>query len=358
MSKKANGEGSIYFDNSRNKYKAMLTDVNGKRISKRFTTKAEAIEWIATTQADIFRKNYIPENNILLGEWIVEYINVYKKSNIRISTFRRYLNTAAQIKEIANIPLQDLTPTIIQRFYNTLPPISSSSKLKIHKLLKAAIKKAVQLGIMKDIMTAVEPMCKVESAEIKIYTKDELHKILLFLKTSVYYKRYYLFVKLAITTGARLGELLALQPQNVYKNYIKIINSAYSNYGKMTLNAPKTNSGHRTITISPQLAEELLKIGLGYKFIFHTSSGNMWDTHNVERAWRNILDQAHVDRKHFHALRHTHATQLLAAGVPILEVSKRLGHSKTSHTLDLYGHSIPGYDKKIPEIVQKIFELE
>lgn len=358
MLKKANGEGTIYFDKSRNKYKAMLMDVNGKRISKRFSTKAEAVEWMAVTQADIFKKNYIPENNMLLGEWIIEYINVYKKSNIRISTLRRYLNTAANIEEIAHITLQDLTAATIQRFYNNLPPISSSSKLKIHKLLKAAIKKAVQLGLMKDVMLAVEPMCQAETKEIKIFTKDELHKILSFLKTSVYYNRYYIFVKLAITTGARLGELLALQPQNVHENYIKIASSAYSDYGKMILNAPKTNAGYRNITISSQLAEELLKVGLGHSFIFHTSKESMWDTHNVERAWRNILKQAGVEHKHFHALRHTHATQLLAAGVPLLEVSKRLGHSKTSHTLDLYGHAIPGYDTKIPQIVQNIFEIE
>ena len=48
---------------------------------------------------------------------------------------------------------------------------------------------------------------------------------------------------------------------------------------------------------------------------------------------------------------------LLSAGVPILEVAKRLGHSRPSHTLNLYGHAIPGYDSQMPSLVEKVFSL-
>lgn len=51
------------------------------------------------------------------------------------------------------------------------------------------------------------------------------------------------------------------------------------------------------------------------------------------------------------------ATQLLAKGVSIAEVAKRLGHSKISHTLNLYSHAIPDYDKEIPNIIEKIYAI-
>jgi len=64
-----------------------------------------------------------------------------------------------------------------------------------------------------------------------------------------------------------------------------------------------------------------------------------------------------VEHKKFHALRHTHATKLLAAGKPIMDVSRRLGHSKPSHTLDLYGHAMPGKDDEIANSIAYIYNL-
>lgn len=62
--------------------------------------------------------------------------------------------------------------------------------------------------------------------------------------------------------------------------------------------------------------------------------------------------------KKFHALRHTHATDLLAGGENIMEVTRRLGHSKASTTLDLYGHAIPGNDVKVAQKVAKLYKFE
>jgi integrase len=62
--------------------------------------------------------------------------------------------------------------------------------------------------------------------------------------------------------------------------------------------------------------------------------------------------------KKFHALRHTHATELLASGENIMDVARRLGHSKASTTLDLYGHAIPGNDKKIAAKIGKLYKLK
>lgn len=90
-------------------------------------------------------------------------------------------------------------------------------------------------------------------------------------------------------------------------------------------------------------------------YVFHTANGTSISPSNFETNWRNILKLAGLPPRHFHALRHTHATELLAKGLPLLEISKRLGHSKPTHTLNLYGHSIKGYDEKIVEQVISIY---
>lgn len=75
----------------------------------------------------------------------------------------------------------------------------------------------------------------------------------------------------------------------------------------------------------------------------------------IERSWKDILRIANVTYKNIHVLRHTHATELLASGVPIIEVSRRLGHNKIGHTLALYGHAIPNYDNKIIGKVRELY---
>lgn len=83
--------------------------------------------------------------------------------------------------------------------------------------------------------------------------------------------------------------------------------------------------------------------------VFATKNNTPISLRNYERFWMNFLSERHanIPYKNFHVLRHTHATELLAAGIAIIEVSRRLGHTKVSHTLDLYGHAIPNYDQQI-----------
>lgn len=356
--RRTNGEGSVSFEKSRNCYRVAVYDSTGKRVFKRFKTKELAEEWLLTTRADILRGDYVPENTLTVGAWVLEYLDTYKKPKVRPSTLARYYTTLRQLEPIANIQLKDLTALAVQRFYNSLPPEKSSSdKAKVHKLLKAALKKAFALGTMKDIMAAVEAVNE-KRTEIEIFELEEIHKLLDWVATSKYYQRYYLFIKLAIASGARLGELIALRTSRVYSDYIRIDLNAHATNGKIYINEPKTVNGIRNVTIPRELAAALREFAEGGEYVFHNRFGGVWNTHNVERAWRNILDYAELPHKHFHALRHTHATQLLANHVPLIEVSRRLGHSKASITLDLYGHAIPGYDKQIPEKVQSIFNFD
>nr|DAH95481.1 MAG TPA: Integrase [Caudoviricetes sp.] len=71
--------------------------------------------------------------------------------------------------------------------------------------------------------------------------------------------------------------------------------------------------------------------------------------------WKKVQAMAGVPYRSFHCLHHTHATLLLANGIPIIEVSRRLGHANVTQTLDTYGHSIPNYDQGIADEIEKIY---
>ncbi len=362
--KKSNGEGSISYENDRQTYRARLVAPNGKRISKRFNTKKEAMEWLAVTQADIYKNTYVAPNTLRLGEWISEYLITYKAPKVRPKTLERYIQTAKYLAPIAGVELQKLTAHTVQQCYNELPPMSPSSKNKVHKLLKAAITKACAIDLMaKNIMQAVEapPVPKVE---IQVFTTEEISKILQTAKNSRYYSKYYPFFLLAATTGARLGELLGLKTKNVKTDYIYIDNSLQAVRGMLVDMPPKTAAGIRKITISSDVAK-VLKLACApsgtmlsfSRYVFHTRNDTPISPRNMERIWKALLKEACVEYRNFHVLRHTMATQLLSNGVSIAEVAKRLGHSKISHTLNLYSHAVPNYDEGIPDIINKAYAL-
>ncbi len=362
--KKSNGEGSISYENDRQTYRARLVAPNGKRISKRFNTKKEAMEWLAVTQADIYKNTYVAPNTLRLGEWISEYLITYKAPKVRPKTLERYIQTAKYLAPIAGVELQKLTAHTVQQCYNELPPMSPSSKNKVHKLLKAAITKACAIDLMaRNIMQAVEapPVPKVE---IQVFAKEEISKILQTAKNSRYYSKYYPFFLLAATTGARLGELLGLKTTNVKTGYIYIDNSLQAVRGALMDMPPKTAAGVRKITIAPEVIKVIRSTCSSSgstlpfsRYVFHTRNDTPISPRNMERIWKALLKEAGVEYRNFHVLRHTMATQLLSNGVSIAEVAKRLGHSKISHTLNLYSHAVPNYDEGIPDILNKAYAL-
>lgn len=373
MAKKENGEGSIYLEKARNKYCASIFDPDGNRLRKRFDNKEDAKQWLIDIKAQFARHEYIAPNNITLGEWIMEWLTTFKQ-NLRDKSKLQYLQTSVKLAPIANIPLQKMTPLIAQKFLNDLPAdMASSSKKKVYQLLFTTAKKARNLEmISKNFMEPVEAP-SVKQKDIEIFTQAELEKIFNYLKSDNIPEnlaKQYPFIILAATTGARLGELLALKWENVHLNESKIKITATLNYipsKGFIENPPKTNAGKRYITLPPKVTSVLKSLKYGNNnilymikptdYVFHTKNGTPYHPRNISHYWQKILNGADVPYKNFHVLRHTHATQLLAANVPILEVAKRLGHSKASHTLNLYGHAVPNLDKDVANKVSEIYNI-
>lgn len=90
-----------------------------------------------------------------------------------------------------------------------------------------------------------------------------------------------------------------------------------------------------------------------YKLIFPSSVGTPGDPSNLRNDFLKVLERAGLPKIRFHDLRHT-AALMLSKDVPVITVSKRLGHSRASITLDVYAHLIPGMQSEVAELIDEI----
>jgi integrase len=86
------------------------------------------------------------------------------------------------------------------------------------------------------------------------------------------------------------------------------------------------------------------------------SGGELLSPNNITRAWHRACRAAGVPTVGFHSLRHAHASALIAAGVDVLTVSRRLGHSKASITLDTYAHLLEGADAAAAKAIEGVLK--
>jgi len=88
--------------------------------------------------------------------------------------------------------------------------------------------------------------------------------------------------------------------------------------------------------------------------VFPSSTGTPTDQHNLHRYYKPMLKKAGLPDIRFHDLRHTAATLMLMHGIPLMVVSRRLGHSKPSVTLDIYGHYLPGMQEQAAILMDEL----
>lgn len=163
---------------------------------------------------------------------------------------------------------------------------------------------------------------------------------------------YGIMVVLAIMTGMRRGELLALTWDDIDLSNRKIhVNRAYK--ADCSLGKPKTKTSRRVISISSETVailkrykayQDALNLEGDWNGLFRKKDGTMESANAFEHWWRKWADDNGFKNLLFHGLRHTHATLLIANGVDIKTVQTRLGHSSAMITLDVYSHALPSLD--------------
>ena len=288
-------------------------------------------------------------------------------------TMERYGELAAnQIKpHLGAHKLQKLRAEHVQQWHGVLidAGLSPRTVKHAHKLLVRVLADAVKNGTLARNVAAIHAPPKVEDTEIEILEPGQIADVLAKLEGHTLFP----IVALALATGMRRGELLGLQWGDVDLDAATLCveRSLEETKSGLRLKPPKTKRGRRNLRLPAEAVDMLrthkvaqmqlrLALGLGKPdgetLVFSDVEGELLKPHTVSRAWRRIVAAKKLPAVSFHALRHTHASMLIRAGVDILTISRRLGHSKASVTLDVYGHLIGGADEAAANAIGKVLK--
>lgn len=377
MSKRGNGEGTIYYSEKLNKWVGQFTagrklDGSLNRKSVYGSTRKEVKEKMTTALSQVQDKTYIEKNNITvvtLGQQLID--NKFKANKIIEATYGRALCTFNHIKnsDIADRKIQEITIFELQNFMNTKKNYANSYIDKIYEMLGSIFKEAINRDIIiKNPLTKViKPKSTKEDKEIVAFTVEEQKAFVNVVNDDIYTNIFLL----ALHSGMRIGEILALTPNDLdFDNKLIDINNTLTKTedGKVIVGTrTKTYESKRkipmTIILEPILRSSINNfIPNENNLLFCHSNGKLIAPSTINIHFKKICKNAGIKlitkpikrkgiRKgkeqdvtinlktsevNTHMLRHTYATRCIESGIPAPVLQKLLGHKDISVTINTY----------------------
>jgi len=357
----ANGTNRVYRDGYRYKLKQKIVLSDGREIIVVGSGKTRS-ECEKNTkrlcQKKLAQYGELENKRESLADYCQHWIdNVKEFDGTKQNTLTSY-RTALALRirpltegvEIRNVKRED-----IQKLYGEMQRLNLS--FYVIKDVRAVICGALDEAVESELITSnpargvkLPPRTKKDP---EYFTTDEVKKILESAARSEIKARW----MLAFYLGLRQGECLALCWEDIdfqsEPATLKVRRTLSRVTGRgLVLDTPKTASSFRTIPLSQDLIDELkrckkyqaqqkLKAGVRWDmrdFVFTTPIGKPIDPANDRKAWIALLKQAGVPYRKLHCARHTTATLMHSNSVPLLTISRVLGHASISTTAEFYAH--------------------
>lgn len=360
--RRGQGEGSVE-ELPSGKWRAVFTvgkKTNGSqdKISETFEKRSEATMWLEEQRGLRRMGATYAQSSILVKDWLSQWLRMVKCS-LAPGSYAVYERACFRLdRHLGHYQLRHLTPLVVGKIPSCLQSdfFSPKTVLETVKVMKKCLADAVKMKMIYSNPFDVTPMPRGESKEMRCWTKEDVQK---FLDSVAKHKHYALFL-LALDTGMRRGELLALRWRDVSLLYghVDVHHTLDESTGAPILKSPKTAKSRRRIYISKASKLALSNLlGSGRRMDSPVFSGRndcfMW-AKTVQRMFAKAVKKADVPKIRFHDLRHTNATLLLASGVGIKTVSERLGHTSVAITLGIYTHVLPGEQEAVAGKVNEL----
>ena len=352
-----------------------------KRISRYAKTKAEAVDLLHELEYQIHHMRQIDPTSTTLADWLRYWLETYKMHNLKQSTYVSYRGYIEKHVAIAfpTMKLKDLTARELQEFYNfkISDGLSPKTILNIHRCLHEALKQAVLEQYIPFNPSDAVALPKREKPEIEILTREQQNRLI----QASYSHRYGVFIRLTLTTGLRLGEVLGLSWDNIdLRSNTLFVRQTLNRLEKIDWNGigakteivmqvPKTKNSIRSIPLLPFILKELQEwrnvqlsdkaiAGAAYQdtgLVVTNPFGGYIEPRTFKDFYNQILDMSGIGRFTFHSLRHTFCTRALENDMDAKTVSAIMGHYSVAFTLDTYGHVLDSHKREEMLKMEKMF---
>jgi integrase len=359
----------------RGKKWAVITDVprlgSEPRRQKWFSgyaTKKDAERDLSRIMAEMFGGTFVEPSAMTLCEYLRHWLEAYASINVSAKTLERYreIIERAIIPALGHVKLTAVAPAAIQTFYSRQMAaggmrggkLSARTVLHYHRILHEALRHAVKWQMLSRNPTeSVEPP-RPKAVVIKPLDESGCDSLM----RAVRGTGYELPVFLAIWTGMRRGEILALRWSDVdFERRVAMVTRTLQQTGEgLSFKEPKSAKSRRQIALSPETvtmlkshkaiqARRRLLLGEGYAdldLICARGDGSPIKPDGFTASFKGFVSRRGMKTLHFHDLRHTHASLLLKGNIHPKIVSERLGHATIGITLDTYSHLMPGMQEE------------
>lgn len=360
-------------------------------------------------------------NKITLHEFSERWINEYAKINLAPGTVTKYQEEldAKILPALGHLKLTALKPHKVNAFFVSLTKdgvrkdgkpggYSKASIMKTRNVLSSILRTATEWEIIdRNPCDAIRLQGVGAEEKVTFFTPKQVAVFLDYIEkpytinvgghkriddTGLSYtvgdytitksipEQVKILFILAIYTGLRKGELLALQWDDINfgADIVQVSKAVTIVDGKPMCKAPKTKTSHRSVSIPHSLTERLADLKQsqdefraqvgdywqGDNWIFTQDNGKMMNYSTPYQALQDTITRynsnkpAHQQLPHipFHGLRHTSATLLIASQQDMKTVSKRLGHAQTSTTMNIYAHALQESDRKAADALENLLE--
>ncbi|MDT3681202.1 MAG: site-specific integrase [Truepera sp.] len=351
--RRAKGDGSI----TRRKnglWQAATTigyDENGKQLRK--TVYGKTKEEVRKKLEDLRQQassTGIPIEDPTLGAYLERWLTE-KARQVKPRTVESYRYTVEKYiaPKLGRVRLGKLTPLRIQAALGEIADeVSPHTSNYCRSTLRTALDQAVKWQLLPRNPAAAVDTVRAEKREMTLWTTEQVGRILAHSERHRLHALFYL----AITSGLRIGELLALTWSDLKGSTLHVRRNLTKQDGRLTLASTKTTKGQRLVALAADTLEvlaehrqrqdaELELAGEGWAnpgHMFTTEIGTFLDQRNVLRVWHRLQDQAGVPRARLHDARHLHVSLLVRHGLDASTIADRVGHTNPAFTLRQYTH--------------------
>ena len=370
--KRGQGEGSIYRRKD-GRWAASISLPDGKRRTFYGRTAAQAREKMAANQQAIASGLPLPSEQVTVALFAQDWLAGIQAS-VRPATWQHYesLLRVHVFPTLGRIRLARLQPSHLQRLYSDRleSGLSPTTVRHVHKVLHLMLERAVRWGsVVRNVAHLTDPPRAVRR-DLPMVTAEQAGRLLTVAQD---HRLEALFV-LALTTGARMSELLGLTwpAVDLERGSVTIRATLQRIDGEPQLVETKTTGSRRTIALAPMAVaalrrhrtrqlEEALRLGPAWnnslELCFTSQIGEPLKRHSVFRRDFKPLARAadFPPSLTFHDLRHIAASLALSHNVPWTLVSEMLGHANVSTTMNVYAHTVPGTQGQIADAMEAVF---